>query len=78
MDLLDIGGGFCSGAGFKGGVPCAVNTALAEYFPVSMGVHIIAEPGRSVTCIACSSPSDTLYTDIELTFMGMHAMMCIL
>ena len=46
MDLLDIGGGFCSGASFEGGVPFAVNTALAEYFPVSMGVHIIAEPGR--------------------------------
>ena len=50
MDLLDIGGGFCSGAGFTGGVPSAVNAALAEYFPASMGVQIIAEPGRSVIC----------------------------
>ena len=54
MDLLDIGGGFCSGAGFTGGVPSAVNAALAEYFPASMGVQIIAEPGRSVTWKACS------------------------
>ncbi len=49
MDLLDIGGGFCSGASFTGGVPSAVNAALDEYFPVTMGVQIIAEPGRSVT-----------------------------
>lgn len=49
MNLLDIGGGFCSGAGFLDGVPSAVNSALAEYFPVSMGVQIIAEPGRSAT-----------------------------
>ncbi len=49
MDLLDIGGGFCSGAGFCGGVPSAVNAALAEQFPAAMGVQIIAEPGRSAT-----------------------------
>lgn len=49
MDLLDIGGGFCSGAGFSSGVPSAVNAALAEHFPASMGVQVIAEPGRSVT-----------------------------
>ena len=48
MDLLDIGGGFCSGAGFTGGVPSAVNAALDEYFPDAMGVQIIAEPGRSM------------------------------
>ena len=48
MDLLDIGGGFCSGAGFTGGVPSAVNSALDKFFPVAMGVQIIAEPGRSV------------------------------
>ncbi len=50
MDLLDIGGGFCSGTGFTGGVTSAVNAALAEYFPASMGIQIIAEPGRSVIC----------------------------
>ena len=49
MDLLDIGGGFCSGAGFCSGVPSTVNAALAEHFPASMGVQVIAEPGRSVT-----------------------------
>ena len=48
MDLLDIGGGFCSGAGFTGGVPLAVNAALTEFFPASTGIQIIAEPGRSV------------------------------
>ena len=50
MDLLDIGGGFCSGAGFAGGVPAAVNSALAEHFPASLGAQIIAEPGRWVLC----------------------------
>ena len=49
MDLLDIGGGFCSGAGFSSGVPSAVNAALAEHFPASLGVQVIAEPGRCVT-----------------------------
>lgn len=46
MDLLDIGGGFCSGAGFSSGVTSAVNSALAEHFPAPMGVQVIAEPGR--------------------------------
>ena len=50
MDLLDIGGGFCSGAGFAGGVPVAVNSALAEHFPASLGAQIIAEPGRWGLC----------------------------
>ena len=50
MDLLDIGGGFCSGAGFAGGVPAAVNSALAEGFPASLGIQIIAEPGRWALC----------------------------
>ncbi|KAK9821936.1 hypothetical protein WJX81_005453 [Elliptochloris bilobata] len=52
MDLLDIGGGFCggtfdaSGRVDLGGVPAAVNAALAEHFPPGCGVRVIAEPGR--------------------------------
>ena len=53
MDLLDIGGGFCSGAGFAGGVPAAVNSALAEHFPASLGAQIVAEPGRWGLCCHC-------------------------
>lgn len=49
MQLLDIGGGFhggqIDGRGL-GGVPEAVNAALATHFPVSTGITIIAEPGR--------------------------------
>ena len=69
MDLLDIGGGFCSGAGFMGGVPFAINAALDEYFPAAMGIQIIAEPGRSVIiCLcmqACSRATSAL--DCKLT-----------
>lgn len=52
MSLLDIGGGFCGGRFGPdgkvdlGGVPAAVNSALAAYFPETSGVRIIAEPGR--------------------------------
>ncbi len=53
MDLLDIGGGFCSAAGFAGGVTAAVNSALAEHFPASLGAQIIAEPGRWNLCCLC-------------------------
>ena len=52
MGLLDIGGGFCGGVFGPdgrvdlGGVPAAVNAALAEHFPEGCGVRVIAEPGR--------------------------------
>lgn len=44
MDTLDVGGGFSYesfGMAYK-----TLNLALDEYFPVSDGVNIIAEPGR--------------------------------
>ncbi|XP_022088629.1 ornithine decarboxylase-like [Acanthaster planci] len=49
MDLLDIGGGFPGQASAT--IPFeefthVINTALQEHFPVSSGVHVIAEPGR--------------------------------
>lgn len=52
MHVLDIGGGFCGGRFGPdgrvdlGGVPAAVNSALARHFPEGLGVRIIAEPGR--------------------------------
>lgn len=52
MHLLDIGGGFCGGAINAdgsvelGGVPAAVNAALALHFPDRERVRVIAEPGR--------------------------------
>ena len=52
MRLLDIGGGFCGGAINAdgsvelGGVPAAVNNALAHHFPDEERVRVIAEPGR--------------------------------
>lgn len=52
MRVLDIGGGFCGGRFDKdgrvdlGGVPAAVNAALAMHFPEGTGVRVIAEPGR--------------------------------
>lgn len=49
MQILDIGGGFRGGqidGRDLGGVPDAVNAALATYFPVTSGITIIAEPGR--------------------------------
>lgn len=52
MRILDIGGGFCGGSiGAEGsvelgGVPAAVNAALARHFPDEGSVRIIAEPGR--------------------------------
>jgi len=52
MSILDVGGGF-SGGRFDengrfdlGGVPHAVNSALALHFPEGSGVRVIAEPGR--------------------------------
>ncbi|KAL3700214.1 hypothetical protein R1sor_018236 [Riccia sorocarpa] len=49
MEILDIGGGFVSSA--SSGVDfvsaaAAINKALDKHFPVSMGVTVIAEPGR--------------------------------
>lgn len=48
--LLDVGGGFCGEHDMDGlalaPVAEAVNTALDEYFPQTMGVQVIAEPGR--------------------------------
>lgn len=51
MRLLDIGGGFTGrfddhGHVMLGDVARTVNAALAEHFPASCGVRIIAEPGR--------------------------------
>ena len=69
MDLLDIGGGFCSGAGFAGGVTAAVNSALAEHFPASLGAQIIAEPGRWGLCcidVPLTSQTCTLNKDQQL------------
>eukprot|EP00887_Chlorella_sp_A99_P001750 scaffold19.g1750.t1 len=61
--VLDIGGGFCGGrfgpdgTVDMGGVPAAVNAALALHFPESTGVRVIAEPGRffaeSVATLGC-------------------------
>lgn len=59
MHILDIGGGFAGGA-FNaegvvqlGGVPDAVNAALAQYFPED-NVKVIAEPGRYFAESCCS------------------------
>ncbi len=49
MHILDIGGGFtsgCSGSLKFSDAATAVNYALDSYFPLEMGVKIIAEPGR--------------------------------
>ncbi|KAH9569844.1 hypothetical protein CY35_02G011200 [Sphagnum magellanicum] len=49
MHILDIGGGFtsgCSGSLKFSDAAEAVNDALDSYFPLEMGVKIIAEPGR--------------------------------
>jgi len=51
LTTLDIGGGFMLSIGkdgkmCMGAVPAAINTAIGTYFPESMGVDIIAEPGR--------------------------------
>jgi ornithine decarboxylase len=49
MNILDIGGGFtagCNGTLSFLDAAAAVNAALDEYFPPSMEVTIIAEPGR--------------------------------
>lgn len=49
MNILDIGGGFtagCNGTLSFLDAAAAVNAALDEYFPQSMEVTIIAEPGR--------------------------------
>lgn len=47
MNLLDIGGGFPGNRGTSiDKIAEVVNSALDMYFPLSEGVHIIAEPGR--------------------------------
>ncbi|CAM6120076.1 unnamed protein product [Calypogeia fissa] len=49
LKLLDVGGGFVSKGrrGVKFGAAAAViNEALEKYFPESMAVEVIAEPGR--------------------------------
>lgn len=56
MTILDVGGGFCArrvspaASAIEevdlGGVPAAINAALALYFPEGSGIRIIAEPGR--------------------------------
>lgn len=56
MTILDVGGGFCAkrvspaASAIEevdlGGVPAAINTALAEHFPEGSGIRVIAEPGR--------------------------------
>ncbi|KAL2651468.1 hypothetical protein R1flu_019596 [Riccia fluitans] len=49
MKLLDIGGGFVSSASFGvdfASAAAAINNAIDRYFPASMGLTVIAEPGR--------------------------------
>jgi ornithine decarboxylase len=49
LRLLDIGGGFVSDGGHGGSFASAadsINEALEKHFPTSMGVCVIAEPGR--------------------------------
>jgi Pyridoxal-dependent decarboxylase, pyridoxal binding domain len=51
MRVLDLGGGFVGGLDPQGNitmglVPRAINAALEEYFPVTSGIQIMAEPGR--------------------------------
>ncbi|XP_039604831.1 ornithine decarboxylase [Polypterus senegalus] len=49
MTLLDIGGGFPGSEDVKlkfEEVTAVINLALDKYFPVDMGVNVIAEPGR--------------------------------
>ncbi|PSC69452.1 ornithine decarboxylase [Micractinium conductrix] len=63
MQILDIGGGFCGGHVHRdgrvdmGGVPEAVNSALAAHFPENGRTRIIAEPGRffseSIATMGC-------------------------
>lgn len=72
MNLLDIGGGY---PGNKGSsidkIAQVVNDALDEFFPVSEGVQVIAEPGRFYVAAAYTlaanihskrvAPSHTMY-----------------
>ncbi|KAL4419048.1 hypothetical protein ABPG77_011030 [Micractinium sp. CCAP 211/92] len=63
MQILDIGGGFCGGRFGRdgrvdlGGVPEAVNSALAAHFPEDGSLRVIAEPGRffaeSIATMGC-------------------------
>ncbi|KAH7405400.1 hypothetical protein KP509_15G068700 [Ceratopteris richardii] len=49
MRLLDIGGGFVSDGGFGVSFSAAassINEALEKFFPPSLGITVIAEPGR--------------------------------
>ncbi|XP_013783566.1 ornithine decarboxylase-like [Limulus polyphemus] len=57
MTLLDIGGGFPGSAEENvdfDEIACVVNEALEEYFPLDVGVDVIAEPGRYFTTSAFS------------------------
>lgn len=64
MCILDIGGGFCGGklgpggSVDFGGVPSAINAALAAFFPADGQLQVIAEPGRyfaaNVASLLCS------------------------
>uniref|UniRef100_A0A1B6CXQ9 ornithine decarboxylase n=2 Tax=Clastoptera arizonana TaxID=38151 RepID=A0A1B6CXQ9_9HEMI len=53
MQLLDIGGGYPGNRGtYIDKIAEVVNTALDDFFPISEGVQIIAEPGRFYTASA--------------------------
>lgn len=97
MSILDIGGGFCGGRFFSdgrvdlGGVPAAVNSSLATYFPEGCGVRVIAEPGRyfaesiaTLACLVygrrqrCSEPGATPTFDYWITDGLYGSMNCLL
>jgi diaminopimelate decarboxylase len=82
MKILDLGGGFSgsvfgpTGAVDLGGVPAALNAALDAYFPVDMGVKVIAEPGRffaeSIATMACLVRSVDFVVDAMDVFASVY------
>ncbi|XP_046682080.1 ornithine decarboxylase-like [Homalodisca vitripennis] len=68
MHLLDIGGGYPGNRGSSiDKIADVVNAALDEFFPLTMGVSVIAEPGRFYVASAYTlatlvhSKRDTMY-----------------
>ena len=56
LHTLDVGGGFCTETFEDSAV--VLNAAIEEFFPVTTGINLIAEPGRyfvsSVFTVACN------------------------